>query len=244
MNIIVIPDIHTKFEKAERIIQKYNGSHKFVFVGDYFDQFHDNPQINKETAEWLKSHLNDPNKVFLVGNHDIHYMPWANFFCSGFSNSKKDVINSVLSIDDWNKLKYYHFENGWYFSHAGLTEHWFKHPVTNNITEQHINKVILDSIESLKMSKLENAIWASDFFRGGRNKKGGILWNDWRNMDLILGIKQVVGHTPINRITSIADNITNSHIVNVDCSSSSIYMSEVLEISNGGQTKILDTSYV
>ena len=197
MNIIVIPDIHTKYDKAERIIKKYNSSHRFVFVGDYFDQFNDDTGIN-----------------------------------------------AVLSIDDWNKLKYFHIENGWYFSHAGITEHWFKHPVSNIIKPEYVNKVISDSIENLKIGKLENAIWSSDFFRGGKNKKGGILWNDWRNMDLIVGIKQVVGHTPINRIMSIADNVMNSHIINVDCSSSGIYMSEVLEINRSGQTKILDTSYV
>jgi hypothetical protein len=244
MNIIVIPDIHTKYEKAARIIERYNHTHKFVFVGDYFDQFNDNPEINQMTAEWLKYHLNDDNKVFLVGNHDIHYMPWASFFCSGFSTAKKEAINSVLSIDDWNKLKYFHFENGWFFSHGGLSEHWFKHPVNDNITPDHVQRVVDSSIEELKMSKLNNAIYAADIFRGGRNKKGGLLWNDWRNMDLIVGIKQVVGHTPLPRVTAISDNITNSSIVNVDCSSSGIYMSEVLEISEGGNTKILDTSYV
>lgn len=244
MNIIVIPDVHTKFEKAERIVQKYKKDYKFVFIGDYFDQFNDTPEDNECTAKWLKDNLDDPNRVYLFGNHDLPYIPWAAFACSGFSLKKKEVINNVLTIEDWNKLKFFHFENRTYFSHAGLTEHWFINPITNTLTPESVQKVIEESLEKLKAGDLDNAIWASDKFRGGKAKKGGILWNDWRNADLIENVHQVFGHTPINRISSISDNIFKTEIINVDCSASGISMSEVLVIEDNGNNRVIDTSYV
>lgn len=244
MNIIVIPDVHTNFEKVERIIKKYRKDNKFVFVGDYFDQYNDTPEENYFTAKWLKDTLDDPNRVYLFGNHDLPYIPWAKFICSGFTLKKKEVINEVLTIDDWNKLKFFHFENRMYFSHAGLTEQWFVNPINNKLTIDYIQKQINDSVEKLKMGYLVNAIWASDKFRGGNDKKGGILWNDWRNADLIENVRQVFGHTPLQRISSISDNTNKTEIINVDCSKSGTYMSEVLQISDTGQTNVLDTSYV
>jgi metallophosphoesterase superfamily enzyme len=128
MNILVIPDIHTHHEKAERICQKYK-DHKIVFIGDYFDQFNDSVEDNMFTAEWLKESLGKQNRIHLRGNHDEHYDPRVSSICSGYSNQKKAGINKVLSIEDWDKLKYFHFENKWLFSHAGVNQYWFGNPV-------------------------------------------------------------------------------------------------------------------
>lgn len=243
MKTIVIPDIHTHYEKAERIMQKYKSTHKFILLGDYFDQFNDNIHDNAATAEWLKESLKDSNRIHLIGNHDMHYFPYINVFCSGYSGEKKKSINSVLTLEDWDKLKFYHHEKNFYFSHAGLSKQWFMSPMSDKFDDNHIDNVLKSALEDLKLDKISNAIWAADMFRGGKERKGGILWNDWRNMDLTYGIKQIVGHTPIERITQITDNITDSAIINVDCSAIT-YMSEVLEISEGGSLNILDTSYV
>lgn len=245
MKIIVIPDIHTHYEKAERIMQKYKDTHKFVLMGDYFDQFKDTPHDNELTAEWLKRSLTDTNRTHLIGNHDFQYFPWVKICCSGFSLEKKAAINKVLSPEDFDKLKFYHFDNKCYFSHAGLTKHWFIHPIENKFSIDYIDNKLKEAAEKVKTEgSLDNCIWASDTFRGGKHRKGGVLWNDWRNMDLIVGVKQVVGHTPIFKITTIADNITDCRITNVDTSASGIYMSEVLEISETGELNIINTSYV
>jgi hypothetical protein len=245
MKIIVIPDVHTHYEKAERIMQMYKKTHKFVLLGDYFDQFKDTPHDNELTAEWLKTSLKDENRVHLIGNHDFQYFPWVKICCSGFSLEKKEAINKVLSIEDFDKLKFFHFENRCWFSHAGLTRHWFVNPMEDKITKDHIERKLNEAVDKVKgEGSLDNCIWASDTFRGGKHRKGGILWNDWRNLDLITGIYQVVGHTPIFKITSITDNITNSRITNVDSSASGIYMSEVLEISETGELNIINSAYV
>lgn len=236
--ILVIPDIHLFWKRAEMIIQKYTGTHKFVILGDEFDNFSESVEDNRLAAIWLKSSLKDPNRIHIKGNHTEHYDPRINIFCSGFSVDKKRAINSVLSIEDWDKLKYFHYENGWFFSHAGLTKQWFLDPKDDTMNVSYIQKVIDDAVIKQRMGNYDNAIWASDRFRGGQHKKGGILWNDWRNSDFILNTKQVVGHSPINRIQKLSDNVFNSHLINVDSSLTKPLM-DVLEIDENGGSNVI-----
>ena len=72
---------------------------------------------------------------------------------------------------------------------------------------------------------------------------GGIVWQDWKDLEFIPNFKQVVGHTPLRRIQAIADNCINSIIINVD-NSAVTYHGEVLEIDEQGNHKTIDTSYI
>lgn len=243
--LLVIPDIHTHFAKVERIIGKFGKTHKFVFVGDYFDQFGDTPELNASTAHWLKTTTEEfPEWVYLYGNHDVIYHPNFSCMCSGFSSQKKTAINEVLSIDDWNKLKFFHFENGHWFSHAGLTKYWFQHPMKEGISVDNVQRIIDDAIIKLKADDHNNAIWASSYRRGGNNPVGGIVWEDHNDMELIHNLHQVYGHTPVSRIQTIRDNIINASITNVDTSRSGVYFSELLEIDEDGNHNKIDTSYI
>ena len=242
MKILVIPDIHTHYEKAERICRKYS-DHKIVFLGDYFDQFNDTPDDNLFTAEWLKESMSKPNRIHLRGHHDEQYDPRISVFCSGFSGSKKTAINSVLSVEDWDKLKYFHFENTWLFSHAGVNLHWFSNPLDDKINIDDLQSKIDNAVVLQRTGNPDNCIWASDKMRGGRHQFGSILWADWRKLDLIPNLKQCVGHTPLHRITSLTDNIINAKNINVDCSAIT-YMSEVLQVEENGNVNILITTHV
>lgn len=243
MNIIVIPDIHTKYEKAERVCRKFK-DHKIVFIGDYFDNFNDTPEDNVFTAEWLVESLNKPNRIHLTGNHDECYNPKRKLFCSGFTETKKEAINKVLKPEHWDKLKYYHFENNWLFSHAGINRHWFGDPMSDKVNLDSLENKISNAIQKQLIGNLDNAIWAVDMYRGGSHQFGGILWQHWRKMELIPNLKQCVGHTPLDRIQIISDNIFNSHIMNIDNSATGIYLSEVVEIDEKGSITKIDVSYV
>jgi len=243
MKLLVIGDIHLQHLKAEKICKAYP-SHKKIFVGDYFDDFNDSALDNSNAAIWLKNSLQQPDRVHLMGNHDFHYWQWhaegrSKLYCSGFSWAKFDAINNILSSEDWDKLKYFHSERGWWFSHAGITEQWFSHPV-HGLTEDVIEYTLKKNIEDAKAGIFPQAIWSADFFRGGENRKGGIVWNDWRNLDLIPKVKQVVGHTPLREITTKIDyslSMPGAINVNVDCQ-----LREVLEINEKGEIDILNTS--
>jgi hypothetical protein len=241
MNLLIIGDIHTKHEKAERICQYYP-DHRIIFIGDYFDQFFDSPECNADTALWLKQSLKNPNRVHLRGNHDECYDPRVGVYCSGFSVEKKKAINEILSIDDWDCLKYFHYEYDWWFSHAGLTMDWHVHPMLEGPTTGTVQHIINDAITQQRSNSINNAIWASSYARGGSNKVGGILWEDWRDLKLISGVKQVVGHTPLDCITVIEDKDLKSININVDSSAYMVYHTEVLEIHPDGSFNVLDTA--
>jgi len=243
--LLIIPDIHTHFAKVERIIAKFSKTHKFIFLGDYFDQFGDTPELNAATASWLKQTMNKfPDWVYLFGNHDVHYHPQFTCMCSGFSTSKKTAINQELTIEDWNKLKFFHAENNHWFSHAGLTKYWFQHPIKDGISEENVNDIIADAVISLQNGNYNNAIWASSPSRGGNSIVGGIVWQDWRDMELIPNFHQVVGHTPLKKTATISDNVVNSSITNLDSSAGGVYFADLLEIDENGTRTSVIASYL
>jgi hypothetical protein len=237
--LIVVGDIHLHHTKADKIIQRYEDTHKIVFVGDYFDDFNDTPQKNEETALWLKTIVHHPSIITLRGNHDENYDPRVNTKCAGFSHDKKRAINSVLSIDDWDRLSYFHYENGWLISHAGINKHWFFDPMKNSFDMEYFQIKLEEYVKKQRIGDYDNGIWACDEARGGKSRYSGILWQDWKSIKLIENFKQIVGHSPIHRIQRISDNIVNSHIVNVDCSLGDYRLKEVLEIDENGQTKTI-----
>lgn len=240
MNLLIVGDIHNHTGRAEYICQKFP-DHKKIFIGDYFDDFGDTPAEAEKTALWLKQSLSKTDRVHLFGNHDFPYYVNASnnplkIFCSGFSTSKLQLIERVMSSFEWSKLKYYHYENGWYFSHAGFTRHWWAEPLSGDISIKNIDYVLEEAETLLRSGQEPEALWAADYFRGGRFKKGGLLWNDWNNLEHIPNFWQVVGHTPQTKIIVKEDPVINSKKICVDCQ-----LKEVLEIKEDGSfTKILD----
>jgi len=242
MKILVIGDIHNKIARAEYICSKFP-DHLKVFVGDYFDDFGDTPMEAEQTALWLKESLKKDDRIHLMGNHDFPYYVNSQYphriYCSGFSTSKQLLIEKVLNREDWNKVKYYYHGHGWFISHAGFTLHWWADPLTGLVDPGSIDKILSKSLLELERGMEPLALWAADFFRGGRNHKGGLLWNDWHNLDYIPNFNQIVGHTPNNHISVREDEEINAKKVLVDC-----WLKEVLEINEDGSiTKILDLDF-
>jgi metallophosphoesterase superfamily enzyme len=95
--ILILPDIHNRWELAEKTINEIKPS-KTIFLGDYFDDFNDTPQDISETAEWFKHSVHQENRIHLVGNHDTHYWFTTNKFlrCSGYEQYKSITINDIL----------------------------------------------------------------------------------------------------------------------------------------------------
>ena len=252
-NIIAIGDIHNHWAEAEAIASKYDDTHTIVFVGDYFDDFGDTAQDAIQTAQWLKASLRKPNRVHLIGNHDINYsvynagttstgIPMNIYECSGYTLQKDAAINKVLDQDDWDKIKLYHFEHGFFFVHGGLHPHWFEHPIKGfdiDYVKEKLDKATID---------YHNRIWndligAAGRCRGGAHKAGGILWCDaFSEARLIPKIRQVFGHTPVTSQMSCGidiDTDDNDRVnINIDCG-----LSQVIEIFSNGGYNILSTDY-
>jgi hypothetical protein len=250
--IIVIGDIHNHWAEAEAIASKYDDTHTVVFVGDYFDDFGDTAQDAIQTAQWLKESLGKPNRIHLMGNHDINYSylnyrtdvnghPQNIYNCSGYDMKKDDAINRIMTEADWDKIKFYHIQYGFIFTHAGIHPHWFEHPIKGMDIEYVKEKLDKTAIDYHNRA-WNDIIGAAGRCRGGIHKAGGILWCDYfREARLMSGIKQVFGHTPTsiegNNGIEIDEGETAVNI-NIDCG-----LSEVLQVHENGGYGIISTDY-
>jgi len=245
--ILVLSDIHNHIVEAQVIIDKYIDTHKIVIAGDIFDDFNDTAIVADQVARWLKKTFENPNIIVLMGNHDINYSSYnyksdsthgvqSIYNCAGYTIQKDDAINRIMTEEDWNKIKFYHFENGWIITHAGISKHWFEHPVLGCTYENIIEK-INRAEELYKNREYSDVIGAAGRCRGGASRIGGILWHDHFNeAEPIRGIKQVYGHTPIARQGIDIFEENKGINVNVDCG-----LSQVLEINEDGSYNIIDT---
>jgi hypothetical protein len=249
--ILVIGDIHNHWVEAEASASKYD-DHTIVFVGDYFDNFGDSAIDADQTARWLKESLTKSNRIHLMGNHDVNYAyynirPGSGdqiYTCSGYHPAKDDAINRILNNEDWDKIKFAHFENGFWFSHAGFHPFWFASPpygMDNEVINIKLKK-IQKAIEDREYS---NELCGAGKCRGGINRVGGLLWRDhlqesyagsyWNDRS---GIKQVSGHTSLRNGIDI-DIIRNDGLdIDIDCG-----LSHVLEINEDSSYNIIETGF-
>jgi len=233
---LVIGDVHLRYETIEKILNSWSGP--IIQVGDWFDNFGEKEEQTIATAKLFKRFVHRPNTIALMGNHDIQYrLHYKNeLYCSGYEPWKYDVINSIVSESDWCKLKYFHHEQNYWFSHAGVSSYWFQHPVHGTTVE--VIKECLNKAEIALFArdyKGVGCIYAADTYRGGRYPKGGILWNDWHNIEKHEGITEIVGHTPSPKIQ--IKKRKNSCSINVDC-----FLNELLIIHQDGELERVKTS--
>ena len=195
-NILIIPDIHNDYLKAEEIIKKQNPD-KIIFLGDYFDDFDDTVQDVINTAKWLKKSLKQENRIHLIGNHDLSYMTDnPNLKCTGYRTDKHKVIKKQ-SID-WSKLLMHYFiDDKWLCTHAGVSNDFLKQQRTKKTDL--IQKVLNFSKKDLENIDDENYIhpfFQVGFSRGGSNVVGGPLWCGYDEFVDVPGVNQIFGHTP------------------------------------------------
>jgi hypothetical protein len=198
MKAVIIPDLHNKVHWVEKALSAIPHD-RVVFLGDYFDGFHDTPAIAANTARWLKQSLQHENRIHLYGNHDCPYSRWNNRFvaCPGYTDDKQKAINKILDRQDWDKLKFLHKEQGWWISHAGIHPDIFSHPM-HGVTDEEIERIHEQGTLAFN-SNLEHPLFQWSAARGMTNisfQVGGVTWLDWNNEFIpINDINQIVGHT-------------------------------------------------
>lgn len=207
---LVIPDIHQKWEIAQRIIESVEHD-ILVCLGDYFDDFVETPDRVRRTAEWLAKTIEQDNNILLAGNHCLSYAfpPTQYTQCSGYTPEKRFIINSIMTgpgYNHWKNLKFFTAEQGWIISHAGF------HPalVGNNYSNDPLGTIaeMQAAADSLRIA-LEagtNHPWlAVSRYRGGYDYYGGPFWLDAREFPRggTGGMKQLAGHTPGSSVRKI-----------------------------------------
>ena len=194
---LIISDIHLNFRRAEYFISKIK-TDKIIFLGDELDDFFDTPEMARETAIWLKSSLQQENRIHLLANHTLPYYAASIYAkrCSGYTQEKDDAVSEILNQHDWSKLKWFYWVDNFLFSHAGLSPHFCKY--TN---KKEINDFLEreQKIANKKIMEINGSHWffRAGLARGGNEVVGGLTWLDFDcEFVPIEGISQVIGHTP------------------------------------------------
>lgn len=234
MKTIIIPDLHNRVDFVEPALtspalQPYDN---VLFLGDYFDNFYDTSIDVYDSAIWLKQSLHKQNRIHLWGTHDLWYRFPNNPFimASGNTEDKSEVINSVLTIDDWNLIRPYHYEQNFLMTHAGvhprLIEQYalknkqiFDKYIVNGAiqlsTQDMINKIIKPATENALKDANNNILnpWLeAGFARWGTQPIGGITWLDWnKEFQPIPSLNQIVGHTEIRRPAEKTTEISKNY---------------------------------
>jgi hypothetical protein len=203
---LIIPDLHHNWRQAEKIISSVDAD-RVIFLGDFFDDFDDTPEMVKDTCNWLAASVEKPNRIMLRGNHDVHYeFPFCTLKCSGYEDWKSYIISDCIPKSVWNKLKWYYFlDDKWLLSHAGL--HSFNLPpkIGNLHTDRSrfiaaISNYLDQNIQDgIRLAANETTHWSLNAGRAryGSERVGGITWCDFkREFRPIVGLNQIVGHTP------------------------------------------------
>jgi hypothetical protein len=203
MTTIIIPDIHDRIEKIEPLLEKLKTKHNYdniVFLGDYFDSYKGDTFEANQTARWLKQSLQKPDRIHLLGNHDMPYMVPDNesLYCPGYTASKAHVINNVLSRDDWNKLQPAVFIQNWLISHAGFHPFHIPHNSTPATLVDKANR------ELAKLKDNKYSLLFDPGARMGYSLPGGITWLDlFIEFTTVPYINQIVGHSTVHNPTKI-----------------------------------------
>lgn len=132
--IIAIGDIHGR-DTWKQIVNDNPDADRIIFMGDYFDPPSSKRHLgNDGEAEYrnfmdiIKYKIENMDKVvLLIGNHDYHYIPDIDSTCWGFQSEMLDKFNYILGKSINRRLmKWVHAEDGYLFSHAGVTKTWMR----------------------------------------------------------------------------------------------------------------------
>lgn len=191
---IILGDIHNRIKQNEYILRNENYD-QIISVGDFYDDFNDNITDAIKTAKWVKSWIHKPNFHVMWANHCLHYAFNNRYVkCSGYTDAKFNVINSILTRQDWDKYLWYFWLDTILITHAGLDYRAY-----NTIDVDEIkNNLEKDSILANKALYNNESHWfyRTGFSRGGNQEFGGIVWLDFNEEFMpIKGLKTIQGHT-------------------------------------------------
>lgn len=205
MKILTIPDLHGSPLWKQLIKEPHDLA---VFLGDYMDSFDISveDQIgNLQDIIMYKKENPDRTKL-LLGNHDIQYLYYPHYRCSGFNKEKYGIIQQIFYTEQDLFNIAYQPNKEWIFTHAGIGLSWYrKHLDTLQFYAMELNVNLIDSLDEvlnyINDTDSQEILHEVGQRRGGmRYDYGGPTWADLSELRKgILPYKhQVVGHNHLD----------------------------------------------
>lgn len=221
MKTLVIPDVHLKpriFDRAAAIL-KTGQAQIAVVLGDLVDDWNQdcNIALYKQTLNRAIEFAKEfPEALWCYGNHDLSYI--GRMEQSGYSFSAQHTCESGLKILYALICRFsknnppvgiiQRVDDVW-FSHAGVTEDYAlrlvgtnKHPDGSSWAEDE------DTIFNFANGDNIQSLWHDDSPLWARPQD---VWGKHAKMYKTEKIMQVVGHTPIEKIT-FANNLLSTDV--------------------------------
>lgn len=202
MHLLAVGDLHGNDCWKEIDVNDYD---RIIFIGDYVDDAsRSGQQIMANLRSLITLKAKFPEKVvLLLGNHDIQYLYYPRYRCSGFNGRLQPELSKLFRRYTGWWLFAWQYKR-FLFSHAGLSNAYFSW-----LCEQLQNRY-----SGEKVAGLANCLNRLQFFsagellftvapvRGGTDPHGGPLWADLSETmnDPLEGYRQVAGHTPTPNI--------------------------------------------
>ncbi|HSK14055.1 MAG TPA: metallophosphoesterase [Phnomibacter sp.] len=193
-NTIILGDIHGR--KLWESIVSGHPDDDIIFIGDYFDS-------KENISAWeqifnfkkiLDLKTSDPNRItLLLGNHDFHYLPFANEAYGGYQERWADDIQEALRPALENQImKIAKTVGNYLVSHAGFTRTWcLSRGISEKDPVRQVNEIFYKKPEIFKFTP------GSRREPTGDEATQGPLWVRPASLmaDRLPGWIQVVGHT-------------------------------------------------
>ena len=210
MKLLTISDLHGRTVWKEADFSDYD---RIVFLGDYTDSYVvDDDTIFTNLSEIIQLKRRNPAKfVLLIGNHDAQYLHFPHYRCSGFRAWAQPALSSLLA--KYEKLfQIAHQEKAYLFTHAGVSAKWLTRllsktqPNDPSLTPDANVATLLNNVHR-QSATFRNLLFEVGPKRGGMDLFSGPVWadRDETKDDFLPGYHQVVGHTPIDDITTYGD---------------------------------------
>lgn len=171
-----------------------------VFLGDYVDSHLDSytPNLQLQNLEEVLAYKNEhpENTILLLGNHDIHYLPWVYSKYSGYQVTIAPKFNNLFTQAIEARQVQMCFQSGsLLFTHAGVTRTWCdNHHIDQTNPMNDINDLLYANPEALG--------FISDYSFGYPDPTGNNIFQSpaWVRPDSLLkdaieGFWQIAGHT-------------------------------------------------
>ena len=204
MKVLVIPDVHLKpkmFRQAELLMRK-GFAERAVCLMDLADDWGKGCEISlyEETYdEAVRFAKTFPDTAWCYGNHDLSYL-WHRDE-SGYSMAaeytvQKKILELKLALPEENPIRYVQRIDDVLFSHGG---------VLNYFVEEYVPKSKYHDVDAVvqRLNELgPNEVWDNASPIWLRPKDGKMRLYKPRKL------LQVVGHTPMERITRVGNLIS------------------------------------
>lgn len=196
--MLIIGDLHGSSCWENVNAEKY---HQVIFLGDYVDGF---DKTDTEIYENLKKLISFKEKhpdrvILLLGNHDIQYLHFPAYRCSGFRPSLQMQLTDLFHQYQ-NCFQVAWQVQNYLFTHAGVSATWYQQFIALPIIADLIKEPgsLADLLNKAEASSKRDFLHRAGYLRGGEGY-GGITWADKAELenDLLPGYHQFVGHTPV-----------------------------------------------